>query len=427
MFNIKNMYVLFWFRKSEAKVEVEKRKKANYDTMGSVCCRVTIDTKTIEIGSTHLELRRSGWEADKQRVRGNDDGARRANRKIAEVRAKLERIFELLQIEHGEEVTPEMVKDMFVGKKLFRYTIAQLVAEFFADRKMEQAAGLISEATMIVQQNYGRNFATALEGAAMKQLSPTAFSEDELDTMRTRLLGMSLGESHVIKHLKFVKQVWKHSLRKKRIKSNALDGVVVRGASDNQAPDTTHLSVEQLNALIEFDFFALVSKGYVVPETAARLDRERDAFVFSAFTGMHHTDYTNREFGIEQHQSELFLKGERVKTKKEFAVKLLAPAAAILAKYGGDVRKLPIKSNQKRNTSLKEISSFCRIPVVLSTKIARKTFANFALNVLLMDSEDVASCLGLSSTKYLRHYAKIKEIRIAKKMRSWDEILRMSA
>lgn len=176
-----------------------------------------------------MELRRSRWKADQQRVKGSDDVARRANRKMAEVRAKLERIFELLQVEHGEDLTLVMFRDMLVGKKLFRHSIAQLVAEFFADRKWEQAAGLISETTMIVKQSYARNFAT-------------------------------------------------------------------------------------------FDFFALVANG-----------------------------------------------------------------------YGNDVQKLPIKSNQKRNRSLKEISSFCRVPVLLSTKIARKTFANFALNVLMIETDDVAA------------------------------------
>ena len=424
MFNIRNMYVLFWFRKSEAKQKNEV--STDCDSIGSICCRITIDTKSAEIGSMHLQTARSGWDANKQQIKGHGDGARRANRKLSEVRSKLERIFELLQIEHAEDVSPPMVKDLYCGKKLFRYTIAQLVAEFFRDRTEDQKAGIISTATMVVHTNYARNFATALDTAGLRATAPTAFCADALDTVRTRLLGAGLGENHVSKHLKFVKQVWKHSLRKKRIKHNPLDGALVRGASDGAAPDTTHLSVPQLQKLIEYDFFALVAHGLILQETAQRLDRERDAFVFSAFTGMHHADYSNRAFRVETHSNDLFLVGTRAKTKVGFAVKLLAPAVSILKKYGNEIQQLPTKSNQKRNTSLKEISSFCRIPIVLSTKIARKTFANFSLNVLLMDAEDVAACLGLTSTKYLRHYARIKEIRIAKKMRSWDEIIIMS-
>lgn len=59
---------------------------------------------------------------------------------------------------------------------------------------------------------------------------------------------------------------------------------------------------------------------------------------------------------------------------------------------------------------------------MLSTKIARKTFANMALNVMLLDEGDVAACLGLTTTRSLKHYAKIKEQRLAKRMTSWDDV-----
>ena len=417
------MYVLFWFRKSGAKTEVEKQKDVNYDRWGSICCRVTIETRWVEIGSTHIEIRQSAWDAESQRLRGS--AYKTQNKKLEDIKAKLVRIFELLQLEN-EDVTAEMVKEIFLEKKHFRYSIAQLVGSFFEDRKAELKAGLISDATMEIQKNYGKNFEWALQSAGMKGLSPHRFDEDSLGEIRIQLQAKGLGLSHVVKHMKWVKQLWKWSLRKRRIKQNLLDGVEVstKGMAE---PDNTHLSVEQLQGLIDFDFIKLHRAGFIRIETAEKLDRERDAFVFSCFTGMHHADYTGRKYWVEAYRDDVFLKGLRKKTNKEFAVKLLEPALAILRKYGGEVEKLPIKSNQQRNSSLKEMATFCRIPVLLSTKIARKTFANFALNILLMDSEDVAACLGLTNTRCLRHYTKIKEIRIAKKMGTWDEILKKSA
>ena len=39
-------------------------------------------------------------------------------------------------------------------------------------------------------------------------------------------------------------------------------------------------------------------------------------------------------------------------------------------------------------------------------KIARKTFCDLALNEMLMSTDDVAACLGLKNTKYLKNYGR---------------------
>ena len=416
------MYLLFWFRKSGSKDEVARASEPGYEKVGSVCCRVTIDGQWAEIGSTHLKVRQGQWDVKNQKVKGGGATAKQQNKTLDDLRARLVRIFELLQVDNAD-VTAGMVKEIFLGKKLFRYSVGQLADSFFADREAELKAGLLTDSTMLVQRNYAKNFGWALERLGLKNMVPQQFSEDTLELVRVQLLAKGLGANHTAKHLKWIKQLWRWSLRKNRMRQNLLDGVVVKNLAGAD-PDTTHLSVEQLDTLIHFDFLGLCAAGYVAHETAVKLDRERDAFVFSCFTGMHHSDYVGQKYWLEPYREDVFLKGLRKKTNKEFAVKLLQPALTILGKYGGGIEQLPIKSNQRRNSSLKEMATFCRIPVLISTKIARKTFANFALNVLLMDADDVAACLGLTNTKCLKHYAKIKEMRIAKKMSSWDDVLR---
>ncbi|WP_273212595.1 phage integrase SAM-like domain-containing protein [Runella zeae] len=428
MFNFKKMFVLFWFRKSDSKAEKLKREEnPNYDTLGGLCCRITIATQVEEIGSVHINIKRSAWDEKTQRVIGNDSNARRYNRTLNDIKNKLERIYELLQIEHGDEVTPKMVKDLFTGKKFFRYTFEQLIEEYFKDRKEEKEAGLVSQETLDVHQNYSKNFKEYLVLKGLKTLAPSHFEEDHLDGFKIFLMSKpkSFVYGHTRKHLSWVKQLLKHSLRKKRIKSNPLEGVIVKSEPDD--PDTTHLSISQLERVVAFDFMKLYAQGYIAQETAIRLDRERDAFVFSAFTGMHHCDYTKRKYWLETYKGATFLKGKRKKTQKVFSLKLLEPAVAILQKYGGQIENLPVKSNQKRNTTLKELATMCKVPLVLSTKIARKTFANMALNVLMLDEGDVAACLGLTTTRSLKHYVKIKEERIARKMTSWNDVLRIDA
>lgn len=425
MFNIKNMYVLFWFRKSEAKGEILNRKKNHlHDTIGNVCCRITISTQIIEIGSVHINLRRSDWNEAAQCLNGRDETSRKHNRKLTEIKAKLERTYELLLLDN-EDVEPVTVKMHFLGKRLFRYSFNQLIVEYLKDRNEEKKAGMVSQQTIDVHRNYGRNFELFLANKGLQSMLPANFDEDNLDTFKIYLLTQKFAPSHCRKHLGWVKQLLKHSLRKKRIKQNLLTGI--RVPKEDTEPDTTHLTIEQLQHLLNYDFSTLVSLGYIHQDTALRLDRERDAFVFSAFTGMHHCDYTSRKYWLEDFKNDVFLKGRRKKTKKIFSLKLLEPALQILQKYGGKIENLPVKSNQKRNATLKELSTICKIPILLSTKIARKTFADMALNVLMLDEGDVAACLGLTSTKSLCHYTRIRDERIAKKMGSWDIIINRAA
>jgi hypothetical protein len=427
MFNFKQLFVLFWFRKSDSTIEKKKRlENSEYDTAGSICCRITIDTQVCEVGSLHITLKRSAWDEKAQRVLGNDVSVRRYNRTINDMKSKLERLYELLQVENGEDVSPLMVKDLFTGKKLFRYSFEQLINEYFKDREQEAIAAIITQSTIDVHRNYSENFMDFLTVKGLKTILPSHFDEDSLDSFKLFLLSKKkYAYSHTRKHLGWVKQLLKHSLRKKRIKSNPLEGVRVSNEPD--APDTTHLTIPQLDRLIKFDFYKLAKLGFMGEETAFRLDRERDAFVFTSFTGMHHCDYTKRKYWIEEIKGATFLKGKRLKTKKDFSLKVLEPALEVLKKYGGIIENLPVKSNQKRNATLKEIATICKIPLILSTKIARKTFANMALNVMLLDEGDVASCLGLSTTRSLKHYAKIKETRLAKRMTSWDDVRELDA
>jgi integrase len=418
------MYILFWFRKSESKSEISHRKQnPKHDTLGNISCRITVEGIAVEVGNVHIECRKSAWDSENQRLIGTDYNTKRHNRTIAELRIKLERLYEILSIEH-EHVTASMVKDFYTGRRLLRYSFEQLIQEYFKDRAAMVQMGKITESTQVIQKNYARNFQDFLENARLKNTAPTSFDEPQLDQFKTYLTQKNLGPAHTRKHCVWVKALFKHSLKKKRLKHNPIAGYEIEG--DGVIPDTTHLAVEQLKKLAEFDFGILVQQGYIQKITADKCERERDAFVFNCFTGMHHCDYADKNFKIERFQDAFFLKGYRRKTKKEFMVKLLEPAVKVLEKYDMCIEKLPSISNQKRNGTLKQVAILTKTPILMTTKIARKTFADIALNELLMDTSDVQACLGLTSDKYLRHYVRIREQRLMQKMSSWNEVLKKS-
>lgn len=107
-------------------------------------------------------------------------------------------------------------------------------------------------------------------------------------------------------------------------------------------------------------------------------------------------------------------------------MKLLEPAVAIFQRYGSDLANLPVKSNQKRNDTLKFIALYVELPYNLSTKIARKTFADLALNEMLIAADDVATMLGLTSTKRLKHYVRPRRQRLSKLLVSWQQLSKVA-
>ncbi len=78
---------------------------------------------------------------------------------------------------------------------------------------------------------------------------------------------------------------------------------------------------------------------------------------------------------------------------------------------------LPVCSNQKMNSYLKELADICGIKKHLSTHTARHTFATLTL-ASGATIENVAKMLGHSDTKMTRHYARILDSSIMRDMQT---------
>ena len=77
---------------------------------------------------------------------------------------------------------------------------------------------------------------------------------------------------------------------------------------------------------------------------------------------------------------------------------------------------LPTSNLAEFNQHLKIIAALAGINKNLSSKAARKTFADQHINENETDLDTVAKMMGLSSTAYIERYGRIDERRIIKKM-----------
>jgi len=93
-----------------------------------------------------------------------------------------------------------------------------------------------------------------------------------------------------------------------------------------------------------------------------------------------------------------------------------------LAKYDDDPKcvikglVLPVLTNQKMNSYLKEIADGCRINKNLTFHIARHTFATTVTLSNGVPIETVSKMLGHKSLKQTQHYAKIVDLKISEDM-----------
>ena len=128
----------------------------------------------------------------------------------------------------------------------------------------------------------------------------------------------------------------------------------------------------------------------------------------------------NIGFGVD---GERWIFINRTKTDTRSNIPILPIAAFILDKYEdhpqvvNQEKLLPILSNQKMNSYLKEIADVCGINKELTYHIARHTFATTVTLSNGVPIESVSKMLGHKNLKTTQHYAKILDLKVSIDMR----------
>ena len=161
-----------------------------------------------------------------------------------------------------------------------------------------------------------------------------------------------------------------------------------------------------------------------------RLARIRDVFSFCCLTGLAFTDvdHLKAEHIRTDENGVQWIHKPREKTSVMSRIPLLPHPIALLKKYERDEtcrargKLLPVPSNAKMNAYLKEIAAICNIDKILTTHVARHTFACLAVEYG-MPIDVLAKVLGHSNTNMTRHYAKFSEELIGREMLKLGEVL----
>ena len=157
--------------------------------------------------------------------------------------------------------------------------------------------------------------------------------------------------------------------------------------------------------------------------TITRLAQVRDIFCFCCLTGLAFTDVQQlkAEHLVADIHSKIWIRKARQKTKNMCNIPLLDEAQKIIDRYKEHPYcqthgvLLPVCSNQKMNSYLKELADICGIRKNLSTHCARHTFATLTL-ASGATIDNVAKMLGHANVNMTRRYAKVLDSSIMRDM-----------
>lgn len=177
-----------------------------------------------------------------------------------------------------------------------------------------------------------------------------------------------------------------------------------------------HLTIDELGVLMSKEM------------TSERLQRVKDIFVFSCFTGLAYTDVRGLKKSevVMGNDGRLWIDTRRDKTKVAVYVPLLDIPRAILEKYADQTshdRLLSIPANQKVNDYLKEIAAICGIDKNLTFHCFRHTFATTVTLENGVALETVQKMLGHKNIRTTQVYAKMTKRRISMEMESLAGVL----
>lgn len=172
--------------------------------------------------------------------------------------------------------------------------------------------------------------------------------------------------------------------------------------------------------LTEDELIRIAEKKFIMP----RMSQVRDIFVFCCYTGLAYADVKKLTadeitIGID---GEKWIWTSRQKTDTATRIPLLPPALEILDRYKEDPqslsngRLLPVLSNQKMNSYLKEIADACEIKKKMTFHTARHTFATTVTLANDVPMETVSKLLGHMNLKTTQHYGKIQDLKVSRDM-----------
>ncbi len=419
---------------------LERRKKNNVLVTDNIPIRMRViyGGNRIEF-STGYRIDESKWDADKQRIKNGctnklKQSSSEINGDLLKYYTDIQDIFKEFEVKDISP-TPEQLKTAFAkrnkannseetesGKSaaIFMNVFDEFLKECgkqnnWTDSTYEKFAAVKTHLT---------NFNSNLTFEVLDESGLTEYVEYLRDKKNLR-------NSTIGKQIGFLKWFLRWAFKKGHHNNNAFESFKPKLKTTQKK--VIFLTWDELNKL----------RDYKIPETKQYLERVRDVFLFTCFTGLRYSDvYNLKTSDIKDNHIEI----TTVKTADSLIIELNNHSRTILQKYK-DVhfennKVLPVITNQKMNEYLKELAELAKINELiretyykgnqridevtpkhdlLGTHAGRRTFICNALS-LGIQPQVVMKWTGHSDYKAMKPYIDIADEIKASAMEKFNQL-----
>ncbi|WP_259065005.1 site-specific integrase [Mucilaginibacter sp. X4EP1] len=352
------------------------------------------------------------WCAKTGRETGKTEPSRSLNFHMDDLQQKVHNVHAQM-VRDDDEITAASLRDKFLGRdkpqnvpqlleifRLHNTQMKELIGKEFEENTLKGYRTCLLHLTGYIQKKYKS------DDLAIKRLDYN-FINDFNHYLKLDCGIQPISAAKYLKHLK--KVVNNYILKPKLLRDNPFSEF----KSKAKVKEREFLSQLQLTRLMKKEF------------TIGRVANVRDIFVFCCYTGLSYADVkklTRNEImtGIDGGK---WIFTHRKKNDNSSRIPLLKPALQIIAKYKDHPKcvnedvVLPVLSNQKMNSYLKEIADACDIKQNLTFHLSRHTFATTVALTNGVPIESVSKMLGHVDIKTTQHYAKVIDTKVSQDMK----------
>lgn len=385
--------------------------KKNYkNNQALIYARVTVNQKRVNI-SLKRKISLDLWDSKKKKAKGNSNEARQINQYLTQVNSQLFQCYQDLKFK-GELITAKLIKANYLDEGENSKTLQNLI-EYHAI-KIESTLAKGSIRNYKVTEGYINRFLKnklKTTDIFLKQLDYKFICDFEsyLHCFWPKGHPKTMGQNTVMKHIQRLRKLVTMAYHLEWITRDPF----VRWKPTFEKREREFLSANELSNL----------ETYYFP--IERLERVKDLFVFSCYTGISYADIIklNKETHIHKGiDGNNWIITNRQKTKTMVKIPLLEKAQELIDKYQNHPMTVitetlfPVITNEKLNLYLKEIADACGIKKNLTFHMARHTFATTITLSNGVPIETVSKLLGHTKIATTQIYARVIERKVSDDM-----------
>jgi len=390
--------VLFWINASRAT-----------DGKADLFARITVNAKRVNL-SLKRKVPIEQWDVNTKRISGKSSFARQVNHQLDAIQARLVQIYHDLRFK-DEHITAQLIKSIYNGEDDNSRTLQEILE--YHNRKIEKTLATGTIRNFKITENYVNRFLNQklkTNDVFLKQLNYKFISDFEIFLSQYYPKGHPKAMSHntVMKHLQRLRKIVTLAYHMEWLDKDPF----IRWKPTFEKKQREFLSDHELYNLESYEF------------AIERLDRVRDLFVFSCYTGISYADIIkltadNISIGIDGSK---WIISKRQKTKTPIKIPLLENAENIIKKYHDhpitlvSQSLLPVLTNEKLNLYLKEIADAVGIRKNLTFHMARHTFATTVTLSNGVPIETVSKLLGHTKLATTQIYARVLDHKVSHDM-----------